>query len=100
MKALLPHLLLSSLFALATLPTLAAPTTSAQAPAPAQTTATVATLPAAKAVYNVTGIRGHLYYDDTGEIDPVDLVKLEEGALHNTVIGEGIAKRPSNTTLI
>ncbi|PKL76120.1 MAG: hypothetical protein CVV27_11930 [Candidatus Melainabacteria bacterium HGW-Melainabacteria-1] len=53
-----------------------------------------------KPVYAVTAIRGHLYYDDNGEIDPQDLVKLPAGSLHNTVIGEGIAKRPSNTTLL
>lgn len=60
----------------------------------------MATIPAAKPIYTVTGIRGHLYYDDSGTFDPRDLVKVEAGMLHNTVIGEGIAKGPSNTTLL
>ena len=55
---------------------------------------------AAQSVYAVTAIKGFLYYDDTGEIDARDLVKIPDGQLFNTVIGEGMAKRPSNTTLL
>lgn len=51
-------------------------------------------------LYNLTGISAYLYYDASGSFDNRDLVKMAPGALYNTVIGEGIAKGPSNTTLI
>ena len=63
---------------------------------------TTATAPAfaAGTIYSVTAIRAYLYYDDTGEIGKEDITKAPEGALFNTVIGEGLAGRPSNTTLL
>src|SRR5690606_20246923 len=54
----------------------------------------------AKPRYSISNIRAYLYYDDTGEIDSQNLIGLSPGSLHNTVIGEGIAKRPANTTLV
>ena len=55
---------------------------------------------AANPVYSVSAIRAYLYYDDTGEIGTVDITRVADGDLFNTIIGEGLAGRPSNTTLI
>lgn len=55
---------------------------------------------AAKPIYSVTAIRAYLYYDDTGQIGPVDITRVSEGDLFNTIIGEGLAGRPANTTLL
>jgi len=63
---------------------------------------TAASVPAlaAGSIYSVTAIRAYLYYADTGEIGKEDITKAPDGALFNTVIGEGLAGRPSNTTLL
>ncbi len=55
---------------------------------------------AANPLYSITAIRAYLYYDDTGTIGTQDIIAVPDGSLFNTVIGEGIADRPSNTTLL
>ena len=55
---------------------------------------------AANPIYSITAIRAYLYYDDTGQIGTVDITRATEGELFNTTIGEGLAGRPANTTLL
>lgn len=50
--------------------------------------------------YSVTGMKAHFYYDDNGGFGSDDLFKVSEGNLFNSMIGEGIASRPANVTLI
>ena len=70
----------------------------ADSPAPPKGAAAPAA-PAAPAAYRISAIRAFLYYHDTGTFDDRDAASGKV-ALWNTIIGEGDAKAPSQTTLV
>src|SRR5262245_52812574 len=49
--------------------------------------------------FAVAGIQAHLFYESSGKVDERDLVSGGV-TLWNTIIGEGEANAPSNTTLV
>lgn len=71
----------------------------ADSPAPPKAPAASAAAPAKPAAYRISAIRAFLYYHDTGTFDERDAASGTM-ALWNTVIGEGEAKAPSQTTLV